>query len=227
MEKHSVTDRVAMYLRQNIGEGVWPVGSKLPSEKELCRQTGASRTSVRRALQKFIMLGLLQSQRGSGTYVRSLNVQVLGAGRGEALSVTEAEQYLLNQWNQARLVLEPTIAYYAAEHATPELISDLERLNEEQRAAVGDQEKFIQVDMAFHMALVDSLHNSYLSNAMKEILEDQPASRLVNDTMGYLGGVYYHAAITDAIKLHDATKAKRIMEEHAQERLSYRNQDEE
>ncbi|MER5641121.1 substrate-binding domain-containing protein [Kitasatospora sp. NPDC002227] len=60
---------VAERLRQEIGEGRWPVGGRLPSEPELARVHGASVSTVRRAVAELVAEELVVRRQGSGTYV--------------------------------------------------------------------------------------------------------------------------------------------------------------
>lgn len=219
MDKRNVTQQVFVFLQKKLMEGAWPVGSKIPSEKELCEATGASRTSVRSALQQMNSLGIFETRHGSGTYVIAFNSEIFEKER-QLNSVTgEKEISRLREWVDARFVLEPRIAYCVAERATPEIIKKLERLNEEQRAAVGNPTAFVKKDAEFHLALFEALGNRYLTTIMQELLNLEDAFLITNQVLGYHGGVYYHAAITDAIKSHDPKKAMKLMEEHAKNRF--------
>lgn len=51
-----VTSRIVKYLRQNIRDGVWEIGERIPGENELCKELGVSRVSVRNALQQMSAL---------------------------------------------------------------------------------------------------------------------------------------------------------------------------
>lgn len=65
------TKDLADTLRTAIEQGIYPAGSAIPSERELCRSTGLSRTTVRRAIERLIEAGALYRVPGSGTYVGS------------------------------------------------------------------------------------------------------------------------------------------------------------
>lgn len=53
-----------------IVQGVFPAGSRLPAERELARQLGASRPTLREALRRLGMWNLVEPRRGSGVVVR-------------------------------------------------------------------------------------------------------------------------------------------------------------
>jgi GntR family transcriptional regulator len=58
-------------LRQQITQGRWKLGQRLPSEKELCERYGVSRTTVRQAIGNLVTDGLLHHVKGKGTFVGS------------------------------------------------------------------------------------------------------------------------------------------------------------
>ena len=62
---------LALKLRQDIRNGVYRTGQRLPSENELTAATGYSRQTVRQAMALLEDEGLTDRIRGSGTYVRS------------------------------------------------------------------------------------------------------------------------------------------------------------
>lgn len=66
--------RLADGLRQAIGEGRLPEGTRLPSERELTGPTGLSRTTVTRAYAELRDQGYLRTRRGSGSVVQVPNV---------------------------------------------------------------------------------------------------------------------------------------------------------
>ncbi len=57
------------WINKNIDNGTLKPGSRVPSENELCEKFGLSRQTVRHAIQMLSEEGLLESRRGSGTYV--------------------------------------------------------------------------------------------------------------------------------------------------------------
>ena len=50
-----------------------PVGSRLPSERELAQELGVSRTAMRDRLQALEALGVLERRIGSGTYTKAIS----------------------------------------------------------------------------------------------------------------------------------------------------------
>jgi GntR family transcriptional regulator len=67
--KAPIYRRLAHTLRQKIVTGEIGTGDALPSERDLCEILGASRVTVRRAIETLIDEGLIVRRQGSGTYV--------------------------------------------------------------------------------------------------------------------------------------------------------------
>jgi GntR family transcriptional regulator len=61
--------QLAQSLRTQIVEGKNVAGEALPSERDLCTLMGASRVTVRKAIELLIEEGMLTRRQGSGTYV--------------------------------------------------------------------------------------------------------------------------------------------------------------
>ena len=68
---HTVAERLSLA----IGEGIYRVGSLLPSEAELCAQFGVSRHTVREAIRRLQQAGLVVSEHGIGTRVERDRVE--------------------------------------------------------------------------------------------------------------------------------------------------------
>lgn len=61
--------QIAKSIRRQINEGQITKGDAIPSERELCEITGASRVTIRKAVDQLIDEGLLLRKQGSGTFV--------------------------------------------------------------------------------------------------------------------------------------------------------------
>lgn len=62
-------EEIASILRDRIAEGVYQVGSFLPTQTELAMEFDASRMTVKKAVEMLIIEGLVYSKQGNGTKV--------------------------------------------------------------------------------------------------------------------------------------------------------------
>lgn len=82
---------IAEELRQEIAEGKWPAGSKLPPEHELAERFEVHRNTVRQAMAALTAEQLVVSRRGSGTFVADHTILVHRIGTRTRLSQSLAQ----------------------------------------------------------------------------------------------------------------------------------------
>ncbi|MDR1077249.1 MAG: GntR family transcriptional regulator [Propionibacteriaceae bacterium] len=113
-------------LRQKIVSGEWPINSRIPKEPELMELFGVGKSTVREAVRSLANLGMLETIRGVGTFVRS---------RAPVSSVlTEyLGDYDIGQMLAYRRALEIEAAQLAAVHSTAEQVERLRRAHELER----------------------------------------------------------------------------------------------
>lgn len=68
--RRPLADDIARELKAEIRDGLYPPGSRLPTEADLCRRFGVSRATVRSAVKELDVRGLVRTQHGVGTFVR-------------------------------------------------------------------------------------------------------------------------------------------------------------
>ena len=85
---------IANKLRQQILEGIYPPGSLLPTEQQLCTAFCASRQTVRTALQTLTEEGLIQRRQGSGSRVMDLRNLPPPPQRTIAIITTNITDYI-------------------------------------------------------------------------------------------------------------------------------------
>lgn len=141
---------IAGQLRQAIHDGKYRYGEKLPAERQLADAYGASRTTVRLALDLLETERLLARRIGSGTFV---------CYRATTETATIAEVTSPLELIEARLAVEPYMTRMAVLNATSR---DLEKLAEacaNAEAAGTDPAKFTDWDTAFHVRIAEAAHN--------------------------------------------------------------------
>jgi GntR family transcriptional repressor for pyruvate dehydrogenase complex len=160
----SLADRVAEVLTDEITSGRLSPGDRLPTEIQLVKQLGVSRTVVREAVSRLRNAGLVEPRQGAGVFVLEPRVQPLD------LSV-EAQHTKASvlQIVEVRQAMEGEAAALAATRATPEDIrrirAALDAIDADVRAG-GDG---VDADLVFHQSLGDATGNPVLAETLRYI----------------------------------------------------------
>lgn len=209
-------DVLAAQLRTRIRSGELREGQSLPTERELVVQTGLSRTSVREGLRILEVEGLIEIRpgRNGGSRVRrpagdelTRHLELFIWGRNLGFS----------DLHDVREALEALGADGAARRRTDADIAELRLRTEAVEAAVGDIERYLEANLAWHMAVVRASHNellisimNVLSNAIHQATAIEAFDRPdVRDST-----VRVHRRILAAIEAGDADAARRRMARH-------------
>lgn len=212
-------ERVYRSLLHAIVSGRFAKGSKLPSEPELATAYGVSRPVVRQALDKIRSEGLIESLRGSGSYVTGLDHLVTSA-RSSLLNSPVHAKAMLDDL-EFRLIFEPEAAFFAAKRRAP---SDLAKMTSALRQfedAYGSGQISHHYDYLFHEAIAFSTTNSRLVDAARTVEYSQDDERLlmrqlVHFQPGTRGAevIREHELVLELIRQRDATAARDAMANH-------------
>lgn len=215
-DSQTLSQKIERKIEQAIREKKLPVGSKLPTEHELCKMFAVSRTALREALRRLNARGLVDIKKGSGMYVADYNV-------GDAISSLllyydlKFDKNLILHINQARLMFEPEIAKLAAQNRTKQnlleikkSITDLITCNLDHIQAEAD------IINRFHAKITEATSNSFVIISMEPIFSLIP--RMRNFIYANVDGerdirVEYHQKIYEAIEAHDGETAHSVMKE--------------
>ncbi|MEW4412827.1 GntR family transcriptional regulator [Clostridium sp. AN503] len=151
LDKQSVPEQIFEMLKNEIIVGEYTVGDKLPSETELCRTLNASRVSVRTALHKLSVLGVIETRLGDGNYVKEFDFKEYIDNVGELIiedsDVTDMAEY--------RTETEYICALLAMERASAEELKELYELGAhvDQTFQHKNLSENIASDLKFHYKL--------------------------------------------------------------------------
>lgn len=210
---HEVLDRLLARMRN----GDFPVGTTLPSERELMAQFAVGRPAVREALQALERMGFIKIVHGEGALVTPISAAtVLGQISDAAMHMLSSSKTLLEELKEARVFFEVGMVRIAAERASDEEIALLREALEQHRASIASPEKFHETDMALHRAIAAVSHNriySAVSQAMLEWLENFHADLVWNP--GAEEMVFEeHEEIVERIAAHDPDGAAEKIVQH-------------
>lgn len=212
---------IADKIAQKIRDGEFPIGSRLPGERDLAEVLSVSRSSVREALIALELSGYVEVRLGSGVYVTMPREGAgLGAGaEAEVIpaSVRPAMDVGPFELLEARLLIEPEIAARAAQNASHQQLASIR----ETQAAMSRGGAPNHLDRAFHAAIAAACGNSALEAvvlSLRDLSEASPVyQRLDKHFVGrkaWNAALVEHDRITDAILERDPIRARHEMYAH-------------
>ncbi len=210
-----LSDRVYERLFALISKGVLGPGEKLWPEREMAERFRVSRQSVREALNRAKLFGLIEVRPGDGTYVRSLIPGSLTEPLSELL---HRESSRVLEFLQVRKVLEGWCAAEAASSAKP---SDLRKLE----ACLARMAKISRAggllgkpDVDFHIAIAEATHNTVMAhivNSLQGMFQAVLRVRFVTrDPARTQVLITQHERILEAIRRRDRAGATTAMVSH-------------
>jgi GntR family transcriptional regulator, transcriptional repressor for pyruvate dehydrogenase complex len=215
------TQLVVSHVRGMLDRGELRPGDRLPAERELARQLGISRPSLRAGLRSLAVMGVVQIRPGAGSFIAG-GPPAFGS---DALRIQASlHGFTRDQMFQARLVLEVAVAGMAAEHATSD---DLIAVSDEATgmfASLDEPQTFLRHDIEFHRAIAAACGNPILSAIVNMVSEQfrEQRQQTIAGAHDLKEAADEHRAIYLAIRGHDPERARRAMREHLER--AYRTQ---
>ncbi len=214
-----ISDVVASSLECRILEGSLKPGDRLPSERELAIELGVSRPSLREAIQKLALKGMVQSQQGGGTYVTDRLESTFLDPWQDMMGV---HPNLREDLLEFRHMLEGQAAEWAAERATDADLTRLSQAFDAMNLAFDgeDLNRLSSTDIAFHQAIGEASHNvviGHLSAALLRLMHDNIRLNLEELKSVPVAGSLLkrqHAAILAAIHEGKPAAARAAAEAH-------------
>ncbi len=213
LKNRRLSEEIAMEIRRAIIAGRLKPGDFLPSEASMAEQFGASRATVREALRILELTGFIETRKGRGTRVLAMSL----SGKFSGLRCCAPdESTLVRDLMRFRSIVEPYCVRHASEHASDELVREMELVLEEIRQETEQGGTGEAQALQFHRLLVDSVGNTVLSYVMQAIDELQRFSRkLTYSVPGRPEQAYReHLEIFQAVKKRDPDTAEALYVKH-------------
>lgn len=161
MERDStLTERTEQEILKYVTDQGYQLGDVLPKESEFAEILGVSRVVIREALSRLRILGFIETRRKRGTVLTSPNMFY---GVKTILNSGKLDMESLKDLYEVRIMLEIGMADFIFLRKTPESISELEKIVQEEEATdVSDLEKLAALDVQFHSTLYKMSGNKTL-----------------------------------------------------------------
>ena len=174
------TEAAIRAIRQLILDGQLAPGARLPAEPELAAQLGLSRGTLREAVRALVTARVLDVRRGDGTYVTSLEPQLLLEGIGFAVELMQQDHWL--ELLELRRILEPSASALAAERGSAAAFEEIgARLAAMEHQSHG--ERRIKQDIEFHGLIAAASGNQTLASMLAGINSHTVHARIWHGTL--------------------------------------------
>ena len=203
----SVTSEAIAEIKRLIVSGELAPGERLPPEGPLATQLGVSRSSLREAVSVLSALGVLDVRRGDGTFVTSLEPDLLLQGTGFVVDLLQGQEPL--ELIAVRRMLEPPATALAASRLDEEELESL-RGSLAQMAAAASVEEFVEIDDGFHRTIVGSTGRPLLVALARSLSSYTLRARIwrgLIDEGAQQETLRGHEAIVKALEARDAELA--------------------
>ena len=215
VEPQRLYRQIAEQLRTLMTAGEFMPGSRLPAERDLAKQFGVSRPSVREELIALEVEGWVEVRTGSGVYV----LERAGKPSSEDRKVPPAEWGPL-ELIRARRVIEGEIAFLAATQSKKKHIQAIrdaiDLMQEDTDRGVAP----LEGDRAFHTAIAQACDNVVLLETVQTFWDARrgPLFERLGDYFetvpSWRMAITEHEAILAAIRAHDGQGARAAMQQH-------------
>ena len=213
---------IANRVTDAIRQGHFKIGDKLPPERVLAERLNVSRASVREALSALEIIGLVECRTGNGTYIRRhpAEIPLLNSMFEELAEREESPRDVL----EARSVVEPVTAHFAAERATPEQLQRIQAALTAMGEAMAAGRSHVPHDIEFHLGVAAASGNAVLAqnvSLLVTVMHNKLWDHLntqVHRTPGQVEQLLdEHKRIYEAIRAQDAKAAEEAMAAHLAE----------
>lgn len=204
--------QIASAIMDGIQRGDFAPGAALPPERELAKQLGVSRSSVREALIALEMTGWVDIRTGNGVFV----MQPLP----QASAAADEADFSLADLLQARLAFEGMLAALAARNGSAAQRDQLRARAESLLRYNANDAAFLAEDKAFHLLIGEMSGNEVLRDMLEYLWNKRDSAHFRRLERHFADNGFTaemnrdHQQIAAAIHAGDAAAARAAMEAH-------------
>jgi GntR family transcriptional repressor for pyruvate dehydrogenase complex len=195
-------------ITEDIASGRYPVGTRLPAERDLTERFAVSRPTVREAMIALELQGLVEARKGSGVFVRA----TAASGAAEELDIGAFEMI------EARRLLEGEVAAVAATEITEAHLAELRQLLDQMRQ--DDTVAAETADRRFHIVIAEATENEVIVQTVTDYWDMRERSPLAREMLAKAGSLGVesrlaeHGRILEALEARSPEAARAAMREH-------------
>ncbi len=207
------TRQVVNHIRALLEKGALRPGDRIPPERELARELGISRASLRTGIGYLVAMGVMKVRHGVGTFIEDGPAEFNKSSLG-LMGALHGFQFW--QMFEARLIIEGSLAALAAERGKDEHHVALAEQVAEMFSIANNPEDFLKHDVIFHRIIAQASGNPILAALIETINSAMYEKRrkTVKRATYLRHMAEMHREIFRAIRARDAAEARKQMEEH-------------
>lgn len=222
IQRVKLSDQVTDKIKEMITNKQYLPGDKLPIESQLAQKFGVSRITVREAMHKLEIMGIVEVRQGAGTYIKNLTPNAYIKTLIPMLSMNKNN---LKDIFEIRQIIECKSAELAAINATPEDLARVKKplLKMAETVRMGKLKQYNELDVQFHYEVARCTHNQILVT-IQELLSDLvegSVSMGLTPMNALEHSVMFHRKIFEAIQKHDSVTASGLMNAHIEGGIVY------
>lgn len=216
IKRESLSDHVFRQLKEMIIRKELVPGEKLPSEQELAEHFDVGRHTVREALKKMAVMGLVESRVGQGSYITEVKPRDVLGFMANQLVMSEGDRKNLME---LRTLLELKSVSLAAERATERDLEEIKFYLKQMHKVTDDGRAFVDEDIKFHFAIANATKNEYFGvvlNSIRDMLLMVQEEAVISEG-AMERALKYHQRIYEAIRKKDSQSSQAWMKEHMED----------
>jgi DNA-binding FadR family transcriptional regulator len=223
IEPRRLYRQIADQIRSLIRSGEFPAGARLPPERDLAKQLGVSRPSVREALIALEVEGLVEVRIGSGIYVQMQVGEGKGGGKGGGKAIHEGDGGATAgpfELLRARYVIEGETAALAAKSAKKAQVQAIEDALAAMQQELDEDKQPLAGDRMFHLRIAEATGNGALVAVVDMLWVDRTGPLYKQLEHHYDSPTLWHTAMAEhravlkAIAAKDSAGARAAMQRH-------------
>ena len=214
IKRASICDLVIEEIKSAILNKEFLPGDKLPSEAELAQAYSVGRGSVREALKRLEMVGMVNIIHGKGVIVAdqdSVQDRMRFLDSSLALSAPQLQEVM-----EARRIIEQAAVRLAAARATPDQLKKMEEVVELMERSLEAPGEFVNHDLVFHLTLAEASGNSLLPHFLESIrsLIKKQLGSTIRSSESAKQSNQHHQKVLRAVQKGDGDAAARFISKH-------------
>ncbi len=167
--KHTkISEEIVNQIKRLIVDGKLRPGDRLPPERELIKELGVSRPSLREALNSLVAMGFLEVKQAKRTFVKSVTSKMI---EDPLFLLIKADAQKIFDLVEVRKAIESWGAFLAAQRASEEDIQRMEGIVQDMKSAVEEGRPWEKQDTDFHLVVAQATHNTIQIHMMSTIYD--------------------------------------------------------